>query len=311
MADEMRNETPSEGEVRYRQLCKAVADYLYHVRVENGRVVEKIHGSRSEDFTGYCPDEHAANPRVWLEAVVAEDREAAERQSTLALARSETTSIEYRIRRKDGQIRWIKKVIVPYCDPNGQLVAYDSLLSDITDRKQAEEQILQSEQRYRMLFEDDLTGDYVATPEGEILLCNSAFVKIFGFTNREQAIGSNLAILHRDSEPWPNLIQRLRELRSIENYQRVTRRDDGVVLHVIENIIGTFDEHGNLLRLKGYVYDDTQSSLVANKLKQHNIELEQAVFHRTRVLREKHHHLEAVLNSAFDAIITIDSRGII
>jgi len=83
------------------------------------------------------------------------------------------------------------------------------------------------------------------------------------------------------------------------------------VLHVIENIIGTFDEHGNLLRLKGYVYDDTQSSLAATKLKQHNIELEQAVFHRTRVLREKHHHLEAVLNSAFDAIITIDSRGII
>jgi len=118
-----------------------------------------------------------------------------------------------------------------------------------------------------MLFEDDLTGDYVATPEGEILLCNSAFVEIFGFESRDHVIGSNLTILHQDSEPWPILIQRLREIRSIERYQRVTRRNDGVVLHVIENIIGTFDEHGKLLRLKGYVYDDTQSSLEASKLK--------------------------------------------
>ena len=311
MADELGNRTLSESEIRYRQLRGCVADYHYHVRVENGRVVEKVHGPYSEDFTGYSLDEHAANPRLRLEAVVEEDRTAVERQTTQALSRSETESIEYRIRRKDGQMRWIRKTVVPYFAPDGQLVAYDSLLCDITDRKQAEEQILQSERRYRMLFEDDLTGDYVASPEGEILLCNSAFVKIFGFTDREQAIGSNLAILHQDSEPWPILIQRLREIRSIERYQRVTRRNDGVVLHVIENIIGTFDEQGNLLRLKGYVYDDTQSSLESTKLKDKNFELEQAVLHRTRVLSEKHHHLEAVLNSAFDAIITIDSQGVI
>ncbi|MDZ4851284.1 MAG: PAS domain S-box protein [Pirellulaceae bacterium] len=311
MADDIGNRTVSESEIRYRQLRGCVADYHYHVLVENGRAVKKVHGLHSEDFTGYSAGEHVAHPRLWLEAVVEEDRATVERQSTLALSRSGTTSIEYRIRRKDGQIRWIRKVIVPYCDPNGQLVAYDSLLSDITDRKQAEEQILQSERRYQMLFEDDLTGDYVATPEGEILLCNSAFVKIFGFTDREQAIGSNLAILHQDSESWTDLIQRLRELQSIERYQRITRRNDGSVLHVIENIIGTFDEQGDLLRLKGYVYDDTQSSLEATKLKDKNVELEQAVLQRTRALRDKHHHLEAVLNSAFDAIITIDSQGII
>ena len=311
MADELQSKTLSESEIRYRKLCVAVADYHYHVRVENGRVVEKLHGPHSEDFTGYYPAEHAANPRLWLEAVVEEDRATIERQSIQVLSNQKTTSIEYRIRRKDGQIRWIQKTVVPYCDPNGQLVAYDSLLSDITDRKQAEDVILRSERRYRMLFEDDLTGNYVATPEGEILLCNPAFVRIFGFTDREKAIGSSLANLHQESDSWPSLIQRLRELKSIERYPRITRRNDGAVLHVVENIIGTFDEQGNLLRLKGYVYDDTQSSLEAAKLKDRNFELEQAVLQRTRVLREKHHHLEAVLNSAFDAIITIDSQGII
>ncbi len=311
MTNTLHSETPTESEVRYRQLRNIVADYHYFVRIENGQVVEKVHGPRSEEFTGYFPEQHAANPRLWLEAVVEEDRALVERQSRQILSDCQATSIEYRISRNNGQIRWIEKTIVPYCDPDGRLIAYDSLLRDLTDRKQAEDLILRSERRYRMMFEDDLTGDYLATPDGEILLCNPAFVRIFGFKDRDQAIGSNLAILHQDSDSWPSLIQRLQELRSIERYRRVTRRSDGAALHLIENIIGTFDENGNLLRLKGYVYDDTQSSLEATKLKQSNSELERAVLERTRVLREKHHHLEAVLNSAFDAIITIDRQGMI
>ena len=85
MADELGNRTLSESEIRYRQLRDCVADYHYHVLVENGRVVEKIHGPHSEDFTGYSSDEHAANPRLWLEAVVEEDRAMVERQSKFGM----------------------------------------------------------------------------------------------------------------------------------------------------------------------------------------------------------------------------------
>jgi PAS domain-containing protein len=54
---------------------------------------------------------------------------------------------------------------------------------DITDRKQiaskpAEELFRRSEHRYRVVFDVDLSGDYVATAEGQVLLCGQAFVKI-------------------------------------------------------------------------------------------------------------------------------------
>jgi len=311
MTERPLDPTQSESECRYRHLRESVSDYHYHVRVANGRIAEKQHGPKCETITGYRLEEYAARPQLWVEIVEVEDRAAVERQAALVLSGQDARAVEYRIRRKDGQLRWILKVIIPYLDAQGRLTAYDSLLRDITVRKQTQDALLQSELRYRLLFEDDSSGDYVATPDGEILICNPAFVNIFGFASREQAIASNLEHLYQDGDSWASLVRRLHELKSIERYEQATRRNDGKILHIIENVVGTFDEQGSLLRIKGYVYDDTDSHLEATKLRQHNIELEQAVLERTQSLRDKHSHLEAILNSAFDAIITIDSRGII
>ena len=56
------------------------------------------------------------------------------------------------------------------------------LFRDITERLQMQQALRESEERYHRLFEDDLTGDFVSTPEGRILLCNPAFARIFGFS---------------------------------------------------------------------------------------------------------------------------------
>lgn len=301
----------AETEHRYRILRAAVADYHYHVRVEGGRVVEKIHGANCELITGYKPEEYAADAGLWVSIVREEDRPVIERQTAEVLADRLTPAIEYRIRRKDGQVRWILKTVVPYHDPQGRLIAYDGLLRDITDGKLAAESLRESEERFRLLFEDDLTGDYLAAPDGTILLCNQAFVNIFGFSSREEAVGSNLADLYVAPLSWPRFIQLLSDNKTLERYERISLHSDGTNRHVIETVLGTFDAQGQLLRIKGYVFDDTHSKLAATRLQRRNAELEEVVSHRTKALREKHDHLQAIWNSAFDAIITIDIQGLI
>jgi len=286
-----------------------VADYHYHVRVEGGRVVQKIHGANCEVVTGYTPDEFAANPLLWIETVSGDDRSVIERQSAAVLLGQQAPAVEYRIRRKDGQIRWIQKTVVPYHDAQGRVIAYDSLLRDITEGKQAQELLRESEERFRLLFEDDLTGGYLAAPDGTILLCNQAFVEIFGFSSREEAVGSSLTDLYVAPLSWPRFIQLLSDNKTLERYERTGRHSDGTIRHVIETVLGTFDADGVLLRIKGYVFDDTTSKLAAARMQRRNAELEEVVSHRTQALREKHEHLEAIWNSAFDAIITIDSQG--
>ena len=313
--DEMTKHQPTpelaEAQRRYRLLRAAVSDYHYHVRVEGGRVVEKFHGANCELITGYKSEEYAADPSLWIAIVWEEDRPVIERQTSEVLAEQPAPAIEYRIRRKDGQPRWIRKTVVPYHDAYGRLIAYDSLLRDITDSKLAAESLRESEDRFRLLFEDDLTGDYLAAPDGTILLCNQAFVNIFGFSTREEAVGRNLADLYLAPLSWPRFIQLLSDNKTLERSERISLHSDGTTRHVVETVLGTFDAQGQLLRFKGSVFDDTHSKLATTRLHQRNAELEDAVSQRTQALREKHDHLEAIWNSAFDAIITIDIQGMI
>jgi PAS domain S-box-containing protein len=304
-------ETLSESESRYRSLRAAVADYHYHVEVEDGRIRRKVHGAKCLVVTGYTADEYAADPLLWMAIVLEEDRAIIEQQIADVISDRNPAAIEYRIRRKDGRVRWMRKTVVPYHDSQGTLIAYDGLLSDVTDRRQVEQDLRQSEERFRLIFEDDFTGDYLAAPDGTILLCNQAFADIFGFSSRDEAVGSHLANLFASPQSWPRFIQLLVENKSLERYERAGRHSDGTMRHVIETVLGTFDAQGQLVRIKGYVYDDTDSRMKESRLRQRNAFLEEVVTERTHALQEKHEHLQAIWNSAFDAIITIDSQGLI
>ena len=302
-------ETLSESESRYRSLRAAVADYYYHVEVDDGRIRRKIHGAKCLVVTGYAAEEYAADPLLWMAIALEEDRAIIEQQISDVISGLNPAAIEYRIRRKDGRVRWIRKTVVPYHDNQGTLIAYDGLLRDITERKRIEQDLSQSEERFRLIFEDDFTGDYLAAPDGTILLCNQAFADIFGFSSRDEAIGSHLANLFDSPQSWPQFIQLLSENKSLERYERAGRHSDGTIRHVIESVLGSFNAQGELIRIKGYVYDDTDSKMREARLLSHNTELEKVVAERTHALRVKHEHLQAIWNSAFDAIITIDSRG--
>lgn len=311
MTDHPPIATLTESESRYCLLRSAVADYYYHVEVEDGRILRKLHGTSCEVVTGYTPEEYAADPLLWMAIVLEEDRGGIERQIADVTAGRSLTAVEYLIHHKDGRIRWLRKTVVPYHDHRGRLIAYDSLLRDVTDRKQVEHDLRQSEERFRLIFEDDLTGDYLAAPDGTILLCNQAFVEIFGFSSRQEAVGSNLANLYAAPVSWRRFVQLLTENKSLERYERAGRHSDGTIRHVIETVLGTFDAQGELVRIKGYIYDDTDSRMKQARLRQRNAELEEVVAERTQALREKHEHLQAIWNSAFDAMITIDSSGLI
>ena len=309
MAETHQSDTITESESRYRSLQAAVADYCYHVEVESGRIRRKVHGPHCAVVTGYSAEEYAADPLLWMAIVLEEDQTIIEQQIADVIYDRHPPVIEYRIRRKDGRVRWMCKTVVPYHDNQGTLIAYDGLLRDVTDRKQIEQDLRQSEERFRLIFEDDLTGDYLAAPDGTILLCNQAFADIFGFSSRDEAIGSQLANLFASPQSWPQFIQLLRENKSLERYERAGRHSDGTIRHVIESVLGSFNAQGELIRINGYVYDDTDSKIREARLLTRNVELEEIVSQRTQALRAKHEHLQAVWNSAFDAIATIDSQG--
>jgi PAS domain S-box-containing protein len=134
--------------------------------------------------------------------------------------------------------------------------------------RQVEAALRESEERYRRLFEDDLTGDYVATPDGKILACNPAFVAILGFVSRQEALDTNMVSLYPDRRERENFVRLLSERRKLEYYECVRRRIGGELIHVVENAVGVFDERGELEQIRGYLFDNTAHKLAEQALRE-------------------------------------------
>ena len=139
---------------------------------------------------------------------------------------------------------------------------------DITERRRAEHGLRISEERYRRFFEDDLTGDFTATLSGDILTCNPAFAKIFGFESVEHAETANLFSLFPGEEQTIEFLELLRSRQKLEYHEIELRRITGDPVHVVANVAGTFDEGDVLSRVSGYLFDDTARKALENELRQ-------------------------------------------
>jgi hypothetical protein len=134
-----------ESEGRYRILLESVTDYIYTTHVEEGRPVATSHGPGCTAVTGYSAEEYAVDPGLWLRMVPEEDRAAVLKHADTVLAGKELSALEHRIIRKDGRTRWIRNTPVPRHNQEGRLIAFDGIVTDITNFKNLENQLLQSQ----------------------------------------------------------------------------------------------------------------------------------------------------------------------
>lgn len=133
-----------DSKLRYQSLLESVTSYTYTVYIEEGRPFAATHSPGCTALTGYSSEEYHDDPALWLTMIHEEDQEYVSAQVAKICGGGGSACIEHRIRHKDGSIRWVRDTIVPGRNEEGQLIAYDGLVSDVTERKQAEESIRRS-----------------------------------------------------------------------------------------------------------------------------------------------------------------------
>jgi len=133
-----RTEALQESEARYKRITEGLTDYQYTVRIENGRAVETTQSPACVTVTGYMAEEFAANPNLWIEMVAPEDRDLVREHVQQILDGKDVPPIEHHIFRKDGESRWVRDTTILFKDDLGKLIAYDGVIKDITEHKQAE-----------------------------------------------------------------------------------------------------------------------------------------------------------------------------
>ncbi|AEG19170.1 putative PAS/PAC sensor protein [Methanobacterium paludis] len=166
--------------------------------------------------------------------------------------------------RPDGKEIHVVANVVGIFNDSGALVQVKGYVFDDTERKEAEDALMGSEEKYRRLFDEDLTGDFIATPKGEIIECNPAFAEIYGFDDCKKALQWNIS----KSNPfdWPYMVTRLKSEGKIKGYQSWQRRSDGLRIHVVANVVGIFNDSGEIVQVKGYVFDDTERKKTEQEL---------------------------------------------
>jgi len=143
-----------ESVERYKRITDGITDYLYKVIVKEGRAIETIHNLGCLSITGYSSMEFEQDPYLWINMVVPEEREQIASRFTQILAGKDLpNTIEHRIICKDGKIKWVSDTTIPKLDEKGQIISYEGVIKDITERKQAEKALQISEEKFRLLFD--------------------------------------------------------------------------------------------------------------------------------------------------------------
>ena len=131
----------ADSERNFREIAETVGEVFWSASpgVETFNYIspayERVWGLRAADLY--------REPRQWYEAILPEDRAAWD--AALQNFRPEGQTVEYRIRRSDGAIRWIADSFVGVPDAHGQITRVVGVAKDITEQRQLEAQLRQSQ----------------------------------------------------------------------------------------------------------------------------------------------------------------------
>ncbi len=154
---------------------------------------------------------------------------------------------------------WVRGVVFPLMDSNGNPERFVLMQDDITERKKAEEELISSEAKYRNLIETMPEGFYRSTPEGYFAEVNPAFVKMLGYESTEELmkiyIPEELYFLkdERDNRGGDNT-----NFTSATEIYRLKKKD-GSEIWVEDFSRYIKDESGKIIYHEGIMRDITES----------------------------------------------------
>jgi len=126
-----------------------------------------------------------------------------------------------------GTTEWQEWTDRAIFDDDGHIVEYQSIGNNISKRKKAEAELRRSEERYRHFFERNISASYITQPDGSILACNEAFVKLFGFRSVQEALNANIQTIYSDVQDRSRFLGLIQKERHLTSYESRFRRLDG------------------------------------------------------------------------------------
>ncbi len=161
----------------FEHLVMRLPDILYIYNRDNGA---DFWSDRITKVLGISKEQLKTNPHLWNESIHPDDRE----KVTILLNNlkpEDHFEIEYRIFDQNGDVHWFNDRGNCIEDENKQLII-EGIASDISRRKRAEIELMESEARFRALFEQSRTPRIIVHPnDGRIMDANASAIEFYGY----------------------------------------------------------------------------------------------------------------------------------
>jgi len=197
-----------ESELRLARLMANLPGMAYRCRMQDEWEMMFVSDGAYE-LTGHPPQDLLDRGGVGYPSLIhPEDREQVRSAHQAALHASESYAFEYRIVTASGATKWVWERGLPVPAAAGEPQTLEGLISDITDKKHAEEQMLLAAR----VFDRASEAIVVTDPEARILTVNAAFTEVTGYS-REEAVGQTPALLKSGKHPAEFYVEMWESLR--------------------------------------------------------------------------------------------------
>jgi PAS domain S-box-containing protein len=293
-AQKRGEEALRESQKRYKQLLDSVTDYMYTVQVQNGRPVATVHAPGCAAVTGYTSEDYDADPHLWFRMVHEQDRDAVNEQAARVLVGEDAAPLEHRIIHRDGSIRWVRNTPVPHYDDRRELIAYDGLITTITEHKQLEEVLQESQQMLQSVLDTIPVRVFWKDLDSTFLGCNRPFALDAGLQSPEEIIGKNdfemgwaeQAELYRADD---RLVMETGKPKL--GYEEPQTTPDDSIIWLRTNKVPLFDVEGRIKGVLGTYENITKSKEAEEKLRAASL------------------YARSLIEASLDPLVTISPEG--
>ncbi|WP_322400610.1 PAS domain S-box protein [Massilia luteola] len=213
------------AEAEFRTITNAMPQMVWTTRPDG---YHDYYNERWYDFTG--SDVGATDGVGWSDMVHPDDRARTWETWQASLATGAPYEIEYRMRHRSGEYRWLLGRALPVRDAHGHIVRWMGTCTDIHQHKRNEDALRASETRFRRLAESNVVGMVRYRMDGAIIDANQAFLDMLGYSRAEFERGgldSRTLTPPEWTDATARAMEQLRTTGRVENLVKEYFRKDG------------------------------------------------------------------------------------
>ncbi|MBK8791766.1 MAG: sigma 54-interacting transcriptional regulator [Holophaga sp.] len=259
----------ASAEVRYRTVADFTHDWEFWQRQDGG--FEYLSPS-CEQISGYPPEAFKAAPGLLLDLVCEADRASWQAHQEAALSGQPHSHLEFRIRTRMGERRWVEQTNNPVQIDGSQFAGSRGSIRDITTRKEIERELAEAEVRYRTVADFTYDWEYWQRPDGTFEYLSPACGRVCGYTPEEFRNSPELLsqiVIEADRPAW--------QAHQGEALQGHPLPSLEYRIHTKEGQIRWLEQANNPVQREGFGFAGTRGSIRdITARKQSDLELKQA-----------------------------------